>query len=97
MSTAATGNPLGISLLAVAKVVGLSVLLPIVAGMLFNWRFPAAARRLIRPLMIFWAIVFIATVALVLLFTYRLLLMMDLQSYIAIVMVTRRSPRSPAR
>lgn len=84
----ATGYPLGISLLAVAKVVGLSVLLPIVAGMIFNWRFPAAAKRYIRPLRIFWAIVFIATVALVLFYTYRLLLMMDIRSYIAIILLT---------
>lgn len=86
--SAASGYPLGISLLAVAKVVGLSVLLPIVAGMIFNWRFPAAARCYIRPLRIFWAIVFIATVALVLLYTYRLLLTMDLRSYIAIIVIT---------
>ncbi len=88
LMSVASGYPLGISLLAVAKVVGLSVLLPIVAGMIFNWRFPAAARRYIRPLRIFWAVVFIATVALVLLFTYRLLLTMDLRSYIAIIVIT---------
>ena len=86
--SAASGFPLGISLLAVAKVVGLSVLLPIVAGMIFKWRFPAAAKRYIRPLRIFWAIVFIATVALVLLYTYHLLLTMDLRSYIAIIVIT---------
>jgi bile acid:Na+ symporter, BASS family len=84
----ATGYPLGISLLAVAKVVGVSVLLPILAGMIFNWRFPAAAKRCIRPLMIFWAIVFLTTIALVLLPTYRLLLTMDLLSYIAIIVIT---------
>lgn len=80
--------PLRISLLSVAKLVGLSVLLPIVLGMIINWRFPAVARRFIRPLKIFWAIVFLATVALVLLSTYHLLLIMDLRSYIAIIIIT---------
>jgi BASS family bile acid:Na+ symporter len=69
---------------AVAGRVGLSILVPILAGMVIGWLFPALARRFIRPLEALSNIVLILVFIVVLLFTYRLLLMLDIGSYIAI-------------
>ncbi|WP_148266630.1 bile acid:sodium symporter family protein [Methanocella arvoryzae] len=83
----ATGLPLEISLLAVAGQIGASILLPILAGMIAGWLFPALAKRLCSPLEALSGIVMALVVLLLLLSTYHLLLTLDLQSYVAIVLV----------
>lgn len=77
-----------VSPLAVAERVGLSILAPIIAGMVIGWLFPALARRFIRPLEILSNIALILVFIVVLLFTYRLLLILDIRSYIAIASMT---------
>lgn len=83
----ATGFNLGVNPLDVAGRVGLSILVPIIAGMLFRWLFPALARRLIRPLEALSNILLMLVFAIVLLLTYRILLMPELSSIIAIVLM----------
>jgi BASS family bile acid:Na+ symporter len=80
--------PLKISPLAVAGTVGVSILLPIIAGMVMRWLFPALAGNMIRPLEAISDIILILVVILVLLFTYQLLLMLDIRSYVAIALMT---------
>ncbi len=84
----ATGFRLDVSPLVVAVLVGISILLPIVAGMIVGRRYPMKAGGISRPLEIFSFVVFILVIILVLLSTYQLLLMLDIRSYIAIVVMT---------
>lgn len=82
-----TDVPLKISPLAVAAQAGVSILLPLIAGMIMRWWFPGVANAFVRPLEAFSDIVFILLVIVVLLSTYRLLLMLDLRSYVAIALM----------
>lgn len=84
----ATGHQLGVNILAVAVLVGLSTLLPIIIGMIITGVFPAIAVRIIRPLEILSDVVLILTVVVILVSTYILLLLLDLRSYLAIALVT---------
>ena len=86
--SSATNIQLGISSLEVAKSVGLSVLVPIIAGIAFRWLFPVLAVKMIRPLEVLSNLVLILVLIIVLLFTYHLLLMLDLKSYLAIALMT---------
>jgi BASS family bile acid:Na+ symporter len=85
--SAVTGVRFNVSPVAVAGRVGLSILVPILAGMVIGWLFPALARRFIRPLEALSNIVLILVFIIVLLFTYRLLLMLDIGSYMAIILM----------
>lgn len=87
LSSASNLN-LAVSSLAVAGQVGVAILLPIVVGMVFRWLFPAMAMKIIRPLEVLSRIVLILVFILVILFTYRLLLMLDIKSYLAIALMT---------
>ena len=78
---------LTISSIAVAKAVGLSILLPIIAGVIIRWIFPALAEYMIRPLEIFSNIISLLLAIIVLLFTYQLLLMLDITSYVVIALM----------
>lgn len=80
--------PLGVSPMAVARQVGFIILVPIIAGIVFRWLFPAMAERIIKPLEALSSIVLMLVFILVILFTYRLLLMLDLKSYLAIALMT---------
>ncbi len=86
--SAATRFQLDVSPLMVAVLVGLSILVPIVVGMIIGHRFPAMAGRISWPLEVFSFIVLILVFILVLLSTYQLLLQLDIRSYIAIVVMT---------
>jgi BASS family bile acid:Na+ symporter len=83
----ATDFQLGIGPLAVAGRVGLSILVPVITGMAFRWLFPALARRLIRPLEAVSNIILASAFIIILLFTYRILLMPEIRSFIAIVLM----------
>lgn len=72
---------------AVAGVVGLSILLPIVSGIIAGRIFPAPARHMIRPLEILSNAASMAVNVIVLLFTYKLLFMLDIVSYLAIALM----------
>ncbi len=84
----ATGVPVDATLPAVAELVGISILLPMVAGMISGWLFPAMARRISQPLEIFSVILIILLVILLLLPTYQMLFTMDIRSYVAIALMT---------
>lgn len=84
----ATGVQVNATLPAVAELVGINILLPIVAGMISGWLFPAMARRVSKPLEIFSVILIILLVILLLLPTYQVLLTMDIRSYVAIALMT---------
>jgi bile acid:Na+ symporter, BASS family len=86
--SSATNLQLGVSSLAVARQVGISILVPIIAGIAIRWLFPALAGQIIRPLEVLSQIVFVLVFILVILFTYRLLLMLDIRSYLAIALMT---------
>jgi|SRR5271157_47079 len=79
---------IGISPLAVAGPVGLSILMPITAGIAIRWLFPALAEYIIQPMEILSNVLLILVFVLVLLFTYRLLLMFDIRSYLVIALMT---------
>jgi bile acid:Na+ symporter, BASS family len=83
-----TNLHLGVGPLAVARQVGFIILVPIIAGIVFRWLFPALARRIVRPLEALSSVVLILVFILVILFTYRLLLILDLRSYLAIALMT---------
>lgn len=83
----ATNFHLVISPLAVAERVGLSILLPIIAGMTFRWLFPALAGRLIRPLEAISNVILVLVFIIVLLLTYTIFLMPDTRSFISILLV----------
>jgi BASS family bile acid:Na+ symporter len=85
--SAVTGLRFDVSPVAVAGRVGLSILVPIIAGMAVRWLFPALARRFIRLLEALSDIVLVLVFIIVLLFTYRLLLMLDIGSYVAIILM----------
>lgn len=85
--SAATGFRLGVDPLDVAGRVGFSILLPIIAGMAFRWLFPALAGHIIRPLEALSNAILAVAFVIVLLFTYQILLMPDLRSVIAIVLM----------
>jgi bile acid:Na+ symporter, BASS family len=78
---------LAISPMAVAKAVGFSILLPILAGAIIRWIFPALAEFMIRPLEIFSNIISLLLAIIVLLFTYQMLLMLDITSYVVIALM----------
>ena len=84
----ATGRQLGVNIMAVAVLVGLTTLLPIITGMIISRAFPAIAARTLRPLEILSDVVQILTVVVILASTYNLLLLLDLRSYLAIALVT---------
>jgi bile acid:Na+ symporter, BASS family len=84
----ATGVPVDATLSAVAELVGINILLPMVAGMISGWLFPAMARRISQPLEIFSVILIILLVILLLLPTYQVLFAMDIRSYVAIALMT---------
>jgi BASS family bile acid:Na+ symporter len=71
----------------VAERVGVSILLPLIAGMIIRRLFPALADRIFRPLEALANIVLILVVVLVLLSTYHLILTMDIMSYVAIALM----------
>jgi BASS family bile acid:Na+ symporter len=83
----ATGITMNIDPMSVAESVGLSVLVPILAGVFVRRLFPALAERLIRPLEIVSSVVLALVFIIVLLFTYQLLLVPNIRSYIAMVLV----------
>jgi BASS family bile acid:Na+ symporter len=85
--SSATDFQFNVSPLAVAARVGLSILLPIIAGIAIRWLFPALARHLIQPLEALSNIILILVLMLVLLFSYRLLFMPDIRSIAAIVLM----------
>jgi BASS family bile acid:Na+ symporter len=78
------GLDLKVDPFAVAGQVGVSVLLPIIAGLIVGGLIPAAARRIIRPLETISDIITAIVVIVVLLFTYQTILTMDIASYVAI-------------
>jgi BASS family bile acid:Na+ symporter len=82
-----TGIQLESSPLEVAGQVGLSILLPIVAGMVFGWLFPALAGRIARPLEALSNAILAIVVLIVILSTYHLLLALDIRSYMAIALM----------
>jgi len=83
----ATGFHLGVSPLDVAERVGLSILLPIVAGIAVRRLFPALAERIIRPLEALSNVILILVFVVVLAFTYRIFIMPDIRSFVAIVLM----------
>lgn len=78
---------LGISPLAVAGRVGLSILAPIIAGIAVRWFFPRLAGQLARPVEVLSSLVSVLVYAVVLLFTYHLILMLDIRSYLALALM----------
>jgi bile acid:Na+ symporter, BASS family len=83
----AAGFQLDVDPLAVAGRVGVSIFLPIIAGMIIKWRFPALANRIYRPLETLSNIILILVVITVLLSTYQMLLEPDIREYVAIVLM----------
>lgn len=83
----ATGITVNVDPMSVAESVGLSVLVPILAGVFIRRLFPALADRLIRPLEICSIVVLAILFVIVLLFTYQLVFVPNLRSYIAMVLV----------
>lgn len=83
----AAGFQLDVSPTAVAGRVGVSIFLPIIAGMIIKWRFPALADRIFRPLETLSNIILILLVITVLLSTYQLFFVPDIREYIAIVLM----------
>jgi BASS family bile acid:Na+ symporter len=81
------GLDLKVDPFAVAGQVGVSVLLPIIAGLIVGGLIPAAARRIIRPLETISDIITAIVVIVVLLFTYQTILTMDIASYVAIALM----------
>lgn len=81
------GFQLEISPWAVAGRIGASILLPIIAGIIIRWQFPALAEHITRPLETLSNIALILVVILVLLSTYQLLFTMDIQSYLAMALM----------
>jgi BASS family bile acid:Na+ symporter len=82
-----TGFNLEISPEAVAGVVGLSILVPIVSGIIAGRIFPAPARHMIRPLEFISNLASMAVNVIVLVFTYKLIFMLDIVSYLAIALM----------
>lgn len=82
-----TGITVNVDPMSVAESVGLSVLVPILAGVFIRRLFPALADRLIRPLEICSIVVLAILFVIVLLFTYQLVFVPNLRSYIAMVLV----------
>jgi BASS family bile acid:Na+ symporter len=83
----ATGVMVNVDPMSVAESVGLSVLVPILAGAFIRWLFPALADRLIRPLELCSIVVLAILFVIVLLFTYQLVFVPNIRSYIAMVLV----------
>lgn len=83
----ATGITMNIDPMSVAESLGLSVLVPILAGVFIRRLFSALAERLIRPLETFSTIVLALVFIIVLLFTYQLVFVPNIRSYIAMVLV----------
>jgi BASS family bile acid:Na+ symporter len=83
----ATNQTIGINPLDVAVSVGLSILMPLLAGMVIRWLFPALALYIIRPLEALSNIVLVLVYIIVLLFTYRLIFMLDIRSYVAMALM----------
>ncbi len=81
------GFHLGVDPMDVAGRVGLSILLPIIASITFRWLFPALARRLMRPLEALSNIILILVFILVLFLTYKIFLMPDIRSFVAILLM----------
>jgi bile acid:Na+ symporter, BASS family len=79
----AFGLNLGVSPVDVAESVGLSIFLPAMAGMSIGEVFPALARRIARPVKLLADIFLILLYVLVPLFTYNLILAIDVRSYFA--------------
>ncbi|BAI62420.1 conserved hypothetical protein [Methanocella paludicola SANAE] len=82
-----TGITMNIDPISVAESVGLSVLVPILGGVFVRRLFPALAERLIRPLEICSIVVLALVFIIVLLFTYQLVFVPNIRSYIAMVLV----------
>jgi BASS family bile acid:Na+ symporter len=61
--------------------------LPLLAGAVARWLFPALARRIVRPLEALSTIVLALVYAIVLLYTYRLIFMLDIRSYVAMALM----------
>jgi BASS family bile acid:Na+ symporter len=83
----ATKFQLGVSPLGVAEQVGISILVPILAGMAIRWLFPALARRMTHPIEAISNIILMLVIFIVLLSTYHLLLALDIRSYVAIALM----------
>jgi BASS family bile acid:Na+ symporter len=81
------GFRLEVSPEAVAGVVGLSILLPIVSGIITGRLFPVPTGKMIKPLEIISNIFSMAVNIIVLLFTYKLIFMLDIVSYLAIALM----------
>jgi BASS family bile acid:Na+ symporter len=71
---------------AVAEVVGLSILLPITAGIITGRLLPAA-KRISQPLGTFSGVVSMLLNILVFVYTYQLLLTLDIRSFLAIALM----------
>jgi BASS family bile acid:Na+ symporter len=78
------GFQLQVSPWEVAGRIGVSILLPIIAGMIIRWLSPALAGRIYRPLEALSDIGLILVVIVVLLSTYHMLFTPDIRSYAAI-------------
>ena len=85
--SSAAGFQLEISPVAVAGRVGASILLPIIAGIIVRWLFPALAEKIIKPLEILSNVILILVIVVVLSFTYQLIFSLDIRSYVAIAVM----------
>jgi bile acid:Na+ symporter, BASS family len=81
------GFNLEVSPEAVAGVVGLSILLPIISGVVAGRLFPAATGKMIKGLEVFSGVVSMLVNIIVLLLTYKLLFLLDVSSYLAIALM----------
>ncbi|OPY30480.1 MAG: hypothetical protein A4E28_00245 [Methanocella sp. PtaU1.Bin125] len=82
-----TGFNLEIGPQAVAEVVGFSILLPVIAGLAAGQAFPRIAGPMIRPLEVFSGIVSTLVAIILLLSTYQVLFMLEINSYVAIALM----------
>ncbi|MCD1294399.1 sodium:proton antiporter [Methanocella sp. CWC-04] len=76
-----------VSPLAVADQVGLSILVPVIIGIIFRSFFPDAARRIIRPLAALSQIILFMVIIIIMSFSYDLIFKMDIRSYAAMAMM----------
>lgn len=81
------GFHLEISPQAIAEVVGLSILLPIIAGIITGQLLPSVAMQIIRPVEAFSNIISTLVAIILLISTYQLLLTLDIGSYLAIALM----------
>jgi BASS family bile acid:Na+ symporter len=80
-----------VSWLDVAVKVGIFFFLPLLAGMAFRYKFPLTSKKLSEPLKKLSSILLLIAVAILLFFTYGLILKMDLRSYLAMILMITAS------